>query len=210
MSNSVNSNIPSCKQDLAMDESDSRRLNSNKVAIGLGASTTICLALFLFAGCTQSTLRDLPSFLSYKSKGPSFAELSQSETTKLTIWHESLEEAQAASLESGKPILADFTGSDWCTWCIKLKKDVFETPEFKSWASENVTLLELDYPKRGIQSPAIRKQNSELKDRYAIQGYPTVLLLDDQGEIMGKLGYMKTPTEWIAKAESFLRKSAQP
>ena len=200
---SVSESMHQCSDD------DSPKLISNRLAIILGALTTICIALFL-AGCTQSTLRDLPSFLQNKSKDPSFAELSKSETSTLTIWHESFEEAQAASLESGKPILADFTGSDFCTWCIKLKKDVFETSEFKSWASENVTLLELDYPKRGIQTPAIRRQNSELKDRYKIQGYPTVLLLDSEGEVMGKLGYMNSPTEWISKAESFLNKSAQP
>jgi len=170
---------------------------------------------FLLSGCTQASLKELPTFWSGKSKESSFkeasfTELSKSETATLTIWHESFEEAQAASRESGKPILADFTGSDWCTWCIKLKNDVFETSEFKKWASENVILVELDYPKRGIQSPAIRRQNAELKDRYAIKGYPTVLLLDSEGERLGKLGYMKSPSDWISKAESFLSKSAKP
>jgi thioredoxin-related protein len=47
-------------------------------------------------------------------------------------------------------------------------------------------------------------QNKKLKERYEITGFPTVLLLDADGEVLGKLGYMKTPSQWIAAAESHL------
>ena len=49
-------------------------------------------------------------------------------------WHIDFEKAAQISLQTGKPILADFTGSDWCGWCIKLKKEVFNTPLFRDWA----------------------------------------------------------------------------
>ena len=101
MSKSEYSKMVVGKHETPLDHSDSITWGSNRQPIVLGVLTTICVALFL-AGCTQSTLRDLPSFLSNKSKGPSFAELSKSETTRLTIWHESFEEAQAASQASGK------------------------------------------------------------------------------------------------------------
>jgi protein disulfide-isomerase len=44
-----------------------------------------------------------------------------------------------------------FTGSDWCGWCIRCKKS-FKTPEFATWAKENVVLVELDYPRRAPQT----------------------------------------------------------
>ena len=124
----------------------------------------------------------------------------------LTVWHESYEEAMEASRQSGKPILADFTGTDWCPWCVKLKKDVFETAVFKEWARENVVLLELDYPKRSSQRPAIKKRNQQLKDKYQISTWPTVLFLDQNGEVLGKLGYKKDPNSWIKTAESMLNR----
>lgn len=127
---------------------------------------------------------------------------------QLTIWHESMEAAQRVSAETGKPILADFTGSDWCGWCIKLKEDVFEQPEFKAWARDNVVLLELDYPKRSRQSAEIRAQNQELAQRYQIQSYPTVLLLDTDGTVLGRMGYESSPATWITKLESQVMQQA--
>lgn len=158
-------------------------------------------------GCNKSSLKDLALFRpSQPEDEPSFANLagnSEADSLTLTVWHDSFDAALEASAQSGKPILADFTGSDWCGWCVKLKKDVFETSEFKQWARDNVILLELDYPKRSSQPVAIKRQNAELKSRYNISGYPTVLLLNSDGEPIGrKLGYMDDPTNWVAAAES--------
>ncbi|MFK7765747.1 MAG: thioredoxin family protein [Mariniblastus sp.] len=122
------------------------------------------------------------------------------------VWHESYDDAVAASLASGKPILADFTGSNWCSYCVKLKKEVFETEEFKQWAPENVVLLELDYPRPSRQSAAIKKQNQRLKNKYQITGYPTVLFLNPDGDVLGKLGYQNNPTPWIKAANTILKR----
>ena len=65
-------------------------------------------------------------------------------------WEVNLEKAQAISVKTGKPILANFTGTDWCGWCIRLKKEVFVKDEFIKWANENFVLLELDFPKRFV------------------------------------------------------------
>ena len=46
-------------------------------------------------------------------------------------WLVDFEKAAELSIKSGKPILANFTGSDWCGWCIRLQKEVFITPKFK-------------------------------------------------------------------------------
>ena len=68
------------------------------------------------------------------------------------VWHEDLNEAVAISQKENKPLMLFFTGSDWCGWCIRLQKEVFFKPEFTKWASENVVLVELDYPRKRAQS----------------------------------------------------------
>jgi len=122
-----------------------------------------------------------------------------------SLWLTSYEEALNAAQETGKPILADFTGSDWCGWCIKLKEEVFSKPEFKSWAQENVVLLELDFP-RSTKLPAeLTEQNEELRKKFEVQGFPTILFLDADGEKIGQYGYDRGgPAAWIAKAEEIM------
>ena len=134
----------------------------------------------------------LMSLLRLDAKEPAGSALG-SQYTSVSNWHESMLLAQRESAETGKPILADFTGSDWCHWCVKLKQDVFETEVFQNWAAENVVLLELDYPKQGTQTPEIKRQNAELAERYKIQSYPTVLLLDANGECLAKWAIKKIP-----------------
>lgn len=166
-------------------------------------------SLILAFGCSASSLRELPFLRAAEKTEATFEEsLADSRSVELTIWHDSFEVALEASRETGKPILADFTGSDWCTWCVKLKRDIFETTEFKSWARDNVILLELDYPKRTMQSMEIRKQNKELAERYRISGYPTVLFLDSEGEVLGKLGHMSRPADWIGSAMPIIARAS--
>ena len=128
-------------------------------------------------------------------------------------WLINFEEAAKLSIKSGKPILANFTGSDWCGWCIRLNREVFVTPEFKNWASENVILLELDYPRRVQQTDEIKKQNRELQQFFQVRGYPTlhifnVVITDGKTQItsLGKMGYLAGgPTPWIASANNYLK-----
>lgn len=122
-------------------------------------------------------------------------------------WMTDYNAALALSKKTGKPILADFTGSDWCGWCIKLHKEVFDKPEFKTWAKKNVILLELDYPARKKQADALKKQNQGLAKKYEIQGYPTILFLNHKGEKLGEYGYDQGgPAVWTKKAEGMLKK----
>ena len=104
---------------------------------------------------------------------PSFAQDSKG-------WLIDYEEVYQKSVNEGKPIMANFTGSDWCGWCKKLKKAVFDTEKFQDWAKENVVLFELDYPRRTPQEAEIKKQNQELQQvfRQFVRGYPTILLFE--------------------------------
>ncbi len=106
---------------------------------------------------------------------------SQTETPAATesklVWHTSIAEVHELSKASNKPVFAFFTGSDWCGWCKKLQNDVFSKPEFIEWASKNVILLEVDFPRHKQLSPELTQQNNGLQQALHISGYPTVWLL---------------------------------
>ena len=113
-------------------------------------------------------------------------------------WYVDLNEAQAIAKQTNKPIFAFFTGSDWCGWCKRLQATVFHKPSFKAWASENVVLLELDFPRRKQLPENIAAQNNQLKNFFQPRGYPTIWIFDmnlnsegTQYEInaLGNLGY---------------------
>ncbi|MEN8148713.1 MAG: thioredoxin family protein [Planctomycetota bacterium] len=127
-------------------------------------------------------------------------------TTSAGKWLTDWEQAKKLSKATGRPILADFTGSDWCGWCKRLKAEVFEKDEFKKWAKKNVILLELDYPRNKTLPDDLKKQNESLKTKYQIRGYPTVLFIDANEKVLAKTGYVKGgPEAWIEDAEKKLK-----
>ena len=105
-------------------------------------------------------------------------------------WLVKIEEAYEQSQKTGKPILANFTGSDWCGWCKKLDKSVFIHKEFKDWANKNVVLLELDYPRRKQVPAEIKQQNSDLQRAFSVSGFPTVWLFDLTQDDAGQFNVM--------------------
>jgi len=88
-----------------------------------------------------------------------------------------------------KLILIDFTGSDWCGWCIRLKGEVFDTREFGAFANANLVLLEVDFPRRKAQSEQQRVNNSVLQNKYRIEGYPTIIIASADGRQVARMGY---------------------
>ena len=106
-------------------------------------------------------------------------------------WEQNFTEAQAQAKKQGKPILALFTGSDWCPWCIKLQKEVFSKPQFQTYAKENLVLFIADFPRSGTQSAGLKAQNQKLQGKYQIEGYPTVVLLNADASVVAKTGYRK-------------------
>lgn len=122
---------------------------------------------------------------------------SDSNTSKLT-WYTDLAKAREVSDAKHKPIFGFFTGSDWCGWCRKLQADVFAKPAFVEWASKNVVLLELDFPRRKQLPAELAQQNQALQQAFKITGYPTIWLfyVSESGangsmnlNALGSLGY---------------------
>jgi len=104
-------------------------------------------------------------------------------------WLTDFEKAKKAAAERDVPILADFSGSDWCGWCIRLDNEVFSKPAFQEYASTNLVLFLADFPRSKEQPQEVKEQNKKLAQKYSIRGYPTVLLLDENGKVLGRTGY---------------------
>jgi len=130
-------------------------------------------------------------------------------------WLVDLDEAYALSQKENKPIMANFTGSDWCGWCKRLTASVFSKDEFKSWADDNVVLLELDFPRRKQLPAKYRQQNMNLQKAFNITGYPTIWVFDlnknaDNGqyqiEAIGKTGYAPNVGQFTGAVDQMIAK----
>ena len=105
-------------------------------------------------------------------------------------WMTDFDAAKQKAKEENKHILIDFSGSDWCGWCIKLDKEVFSQKEFKSYAKENLILVLADFPRdRSKQTEEVQKQNKKLAEEFKVDGFPTVFLLGPDGKTVAQTGY---------------------
>lgn len=124
-----------------------------------------------------------------------------------SVWLTDMAEAKRQAGAKKMPILVDFTGSDWCHWCQKLDEEVFDTQVFASWAPRHVILLKIDFPHDVAQSEALKQQNAQLAEQYRVDGFPTILFLDEAGEVIGKTGYIEGGAEgWTSQAEALLKR----
>lgn len=122
-------------------------------------------------------------------------------------WTDDFEAAKAQAEKEGKDLLLDFTGSDWCGWCIRLHKEVFDQESFKKEAPKNFILVELDFPRGKPLPDKIKNQNAKLAADLGIQGYPTIYLLDAKGRPYAKTGYQPGGPEKYLTHLAELRKS---
>ena len=128
------------------------------------------------------------------------------EKASQALWTESLSVATTRATQEGKPILANFTGSDWCGWCIRLDREVFSTPEFATWAEKHVVLLKVDFPQARALSAETVRQNDALAAKYRVEGFPTIVFLKADGTVIGQTGYVPGgAATWIAEANRLLK-----
>lgn len=129
-------------------------------------------------------------------KSPIIAVLSAVAFSSLSLasegWLVDYEKAKAQAAAEKKDLLLDFTGSDWCSWCIRLRKEVFEEEAFKKAAPGQFVLVELDFPQDTSKQPEmVRKQNEALRETFGIEGYPSIVLADASGRPYAQTGYQK-------------------
>lgn len=104
-------------------------------------------------------------------------------------WETNFQRALKTAQEQNKPILILFTGSDWCTWCIRLENEVFSMPAFAERMRDKFVYVKLDFPHSTKLPPDVAAQNNSLKTKYGVQGFPSVIVLNSRGEKIGSLGY---------------------
>ena len=120
---------------------------------------------------------------------------------ELGAWTQDYAAATNAAATDGKPVFLDFTGSDWCGWCMLMERQVFSQREWKDWAATNLYLVTLDFPHDKSKVPEdFQKRNRELSKEYGVRGYPTYIVLDAQGKKLGQLGASRN-----AKPGKFIR-----
>jgi thioredoxin-related protein len=117
-------------------------------------------------------------------------------------WFTDAEAAQAKAKEENKLVLLDFTGSDWCIWCQRLKRNIFDDPKFAKYAQSKLVLVEVDFPQHKTLPEAQQQANARLQKTHKINSYPTVILLDSDGKQVARMGYVfGGATSFIAKLE---------
>src|ERR1041385_971991 len=102
-----------------------------------------------------------------------------------SLWLEDYDAALKTASTTGKYVLVDVTGSDWCPPCQQMEAEVFARPGFTAVADRYV-LLRLDYPRPIAQSERLKAQNKKLAEKYPFDGVPTYFMLDGQGQAFGK------------------------
>lgn len=123
-------------------------------------------------------------------------------------WYADYDEAAAVAAKEGKDLLVEFTGSDWCHFCIKFHGEITQHEEFWKEAQEDFVLVALDFPrgaaaKKKVPNP---KRNVELRDQHGVRGYPTVLLMTPEGDVYGQTGYREVGPEAYVDHLDDLRK----
>jgi protein disulfide-isomerase len=123
-------------------------------------------------------------------------------------WGTDLPKALAQAKAEKKMVLLDFTGSDWCGWCIKFDKDTLSKDKFAEYAKTHLELVMVDFPNKKPQSEALKAANKALGEKYNVDGYPTFILLNADGKEIGRQsGYLAGgPEAFIARLEKFSKK----
>jgi protein disulfide-isomerase len=99
-----------------------------------------------------------------------------------------------------KLTLLNFTGSDWCLPCLRLRREVFDKPAFRDYARKNLVLVVVDFPLVKEQAPHVKSQNESLAFKYDVHAYPALIVVDDDGRKVGCVKYRGGgPSAFIAQ-----------
>lgn len=152
----------------------------------------------LLAGCSRTDVADADA----KPTAPQ---------ATVATWLTNYQQARDTARANQKLLLVDFTGSDWCSWCIRLKREVFTQPEFIAYAQENLVLLEIDFPRTKTLSADLRRQNEQLLMQFGVQQFPTILIMQPDGTPIGALSYMPGgPSAFIAELDKIKKGEPPP
>jgi len=137
---------------------------------------TVLLVFFLCAGFARADA---------ESPAPAPTEM------RAVLWTDDYAVALERAAAENKHVLLNFTGSDWCVWCHRLRDEVLAKPAFAAYAREQLILVEVDFPRAKSLDENLRKQNASLAEKFGVNGYPTIVLVDATGGELGRTGYMQ-------------------
>ncbi len=122
-------------------------------------------------------------------------------------WHTNIDEAKQFASKNNQKVLLVFQGSDWCAPCIKLDNQIFKSEEFQTLIRNKFVMVKADFPRKKSNklSPEQELKNNKLAEIYNTQGFfPLVVILDNQGKVLGKLGYENiSPKDYYTKLIAF-------
>lgn len=122
-------------------------------------------------------------------------------------WVDDYEKGLAKAKAENKLAIVDFTGSDWCIWCKRLDEEIFSKAKFKEYVKDKYVLIEVDFPQVKRLPAKQQKANEALGEKFKVQGYPTVVVVNPEGEEVNRLGYVEGgPDAFIAKLEEKAKK----
>ncbi len=125
----------------------------------------------------------------------SLAVLVSAASAQKAVWQTDFAAAQAKAKAENKLLLADFTGSDWCPWCQKLKAEVFDKKPFAVQAAKQFVLVQLDFPHEKELPAELKQQNDKLARQYGINTFPSILILHPNGGLIAHTGYREGGAE---------------
>ncbi len=124
-------------------------------------------------------------------------------------WTMDFDAATRLAKKEKLPILLNFSGSDWCGWCKIMERNVFSKDEWTKYAKHNMVMVVLDFPSdKSLVPRKYAQRNARMKEHYAVSGFPTFILLDDDGKTeLGRLsaGKDKTPASFRKELGAFVR-----
>lgn len=123
-------------------------------------------------------------------------------------WVTDLGKAKDQARAEKKMVVIDFNGSDWCPPCKALRQTVFSSPQFVAYAKTNLVLVDIDFPMHKEQTEELKKANQALAEKFAVEGYPTVVVLSSDGnELKKQTGYSgQSAADFIAELERLRKK----
>jgi len=139
----------------------------------------IMVLAFTVLGCTPSPKPDADKD---STENVTFNEAMGSGTANTGEWLTDYNQALAQAKELKRPVLINFTGSDWCIWCKKLASEVFTQVAFKEYAKANLVLLKVDFPKNLPQTAEVKAANEAKAKEFKVEGFPTIVLVSSDGK----------------------------
>ena len=123
-------------------------------------------------------------------------------------WTMDLDAAKTLAAQKNLPIFLNFTGSDWCGWCIRMDRQVFSQKAWQDYAKEHFVLVWIDFPRdKSLVPPQFTARNQKLSQEFGVEGYPTYVLLDSDGQTrLGQAGASRdaSPESFIESLESIV------